>query len=138
MFSDTIMQLRYSHEVNGKPETWEEIAHRVAQSVLSVVKISDTIKYEIEKAIRERKFIPGGRFLAQAGRPFHQTSNCFMLEAEDTREGWGDLLQKSTVMLMSGGGIGIDYSNLRPFGALLKRTGGTSSGPLPLLKIVNE
>jgi ribonucleotide reductase alpha subunit len=66
------------------------------------------------------------------------TGNCFLLRAEDTREGWGDLLQKATVMLMSGGGIGIDYSDLRPSGARLKRSGGTSSGPLPLMKVVNE
>lgn len=66
------------------------------------------------------------------------TGNCFLLRAEDTREGWGDLLQKATLMLMSGGGIGIDYSDLRPSGARLKRSGGTSSGPLPLMKVVNE
>jgi ribonucleoside-diphosphate reductase alpha chain len=39
---------------------------------------------------------------------------------------------------MSGGGIGIDYSVFREQGALLKRTGGTASGPLPLAKSINE
>lgn len=139
MFSDTILNLRYAHEKpGGGLENWDDISKRVAENVLSVVNLPNDIKQEIERVIRERKFIPGGRFLAQAGRKFHQTSNCFLLRAEDTREGWGDLLNKATVMLMSGGGIGIDYSRLRASGTLLKRTGGTSSGPLPLLKIVNE
>lgn len=66
------------------------------------------------------------------------TGNCFMLRAEDTRAGWGDLLSKATRALMSGGGIGVDYSDLRPNGAPLKTSGGTSSGPLPLMKVVNE
>lgn len=65
-------------------------------------------------------------------------ANCFLLRAEDTREGWGDLASKATIMLMSGGGIGIDYSQLRPSGGLLKRSGGTSSGVLPLVKTINE
>ena len=64
--------------------------------------------------------------------------NCFMYRAEDTREGWGSLMRKSTVSLMSGGGIGVDYSDIRPKGALLKRSGGTSSGVLPLCNVVNE
>lgn len=139
MFSDTIMNLRYSHtKADGTIETWPEIAHRVAQSVLSVVRIDQKLKDDIEIAIRERKFIPGGRFLAQAGRQFHQTSNCFLLRAEDTREGWGDLASKAMTMLMSGGGIGVDYSDIRKSGAILKRTGGTSSGPLPLARTINE
>ena len=65
-------------------------------------------------------------------------NNCFLFRAEDTREGWADLMQKATTTLMSGGGIGVDYSNLRPKGAPIKRTGGVSSGPLSLMHMVNE
>jgi len=39
---------------------------------------------------------------------------------------------------MTGGGIGIDYSRLRPAGHVLQRTGGTASGPLPLMYAINE
>lgn len=138
-FSENIMSMRYSHtKPDGTKETWPEIAHRVATEVMSVVPVSKDTVREIERVIAERKFIPGGRFLAQAGRPFHMTSNCFMYRAEDTREGWGSLMRKSTVSLMSGGGIGVDYSDIRPKGALLKRSGGTSSGVLPLCNVVNE
>jgi len=41
-------------------------------------------------------------------------------------------------MLMTGGGIGINYNQIRPSGSVLKRTGGTSSGPLPLARVINE
>lgn len=137
-FADTIMKLRYSHDVDGRKETWEDISKRVVENVLSVRPVKKSIKDAIQYLIEERKFIPGGRFLAQAGRGYHQTNNCFLLRVEDTREGWGELANKATTMLMSGGGIGIDYSNLRPSGSLLKRSGGTSSGPIPLMKVVNE
>lgn len=147
-FSEDIMKLRYSWDkTDGTKETWEEIAERVVNNVFSVVtdvkdgkNIDEWIKLKNEtlEFIRERKFIPGGRFLAQAGRDYHQTNNCFLLRAEDTREAWGELLNKVTVMLMSGGGIGIDYSDLRPANTPLKRSGGVSSGVVPLMKIVNE
>ena len=138
-FAKDIMHLRYSWDKpDGSKETWKNIAKRVADNVLSTVDINKETKDEIYKIIADRKFIPGGRFLAQAGRKYHQTNNCFCLRAEDTREGWGSLIRKSTLALMSGGGIGIDYSNLRPTGSMLKSSGGTSSGVTPLVKIINE
>src|SRR3990172_7438425 len=137
-FAKNIMELRYSHEVEGRKETWEEISKRVVDNVISVSSISNSIKDAIQFLIENRKFIPGGRFLAQTGREYHQTNNCFLLRAEDTREDWGELMNKSSVMLMTGGGIGIDYSLLRPKGSQLKRSGGISSGMLPLAKVINE
>jgi ribonucleoside-diphosphate reductase alpha chain len=137
-FSNSIMELRYSWDVINGKETWSNIATRVPTNVLSVVPVNRDIVSNTINIIDQRKFIPGGRFLAQSGRMYHQTNNCFCLRAEDTREGWGDLLNKATLMLMSGGGIGIDYSELRSNGSILKRSGGTSSGPIPLMKTVNE
>ena len=86
----------------------------------------------------ERKFIPGGRYLYSAGRSFHQVNNCFLFRAEDSREGWADAMNKATSCLMTGGGIGFDYSALRPEGAKISRTGGTSTGPLALMHMINE
>ena len=67
------------------------------------------------------------------------TFNCFTLKAEeDSREEWGNIVKRASDCLMSGGGIGVDYSVLRPSGRTLSRTGGISSGPLPLMSSVNE
>jgi ribonucleoside-diphosphate reductase alpha chain len=133
------MKLRYSwKESNGVQESWNKIARRVTDNVLSAVSLPKDTKDAIYNAIQTRKFIPGGRFLAQSGREYHQTNNCFLLKAEDTREGWGELMNKTTTALMSGGGIGVVYSDIRPTGTPLKRTGGTSSGVLPLCRVINE
>jgi ribonucleoside-diphosphate reductase alpha chain len=66
------------------------------------------------------------------------TSNCFLFRAEDTREGWADLMSKACAALLTGGGIGVDYSAVRPKGTPIKRTGGFCTGPLALMEMVNE
>lgn len=67
------------------------------------------------------------------------TFNCYLLRAEeDTREEWSAVTWRAMSCLMTGGGIGIDYSRLRPAGKVLSRTGGTASGPLPLMYAINE
>src|SRR3990167_7291052 len=67
------------------------------------------------------------------------TYQCYLLRAEeDTREEWSDLTQRAMSCLMTGGGVGIDYSRLRASGRILNRTGGVSSGPIPLMYTVNE
>ena len=137
-FATTIMQQKYSHDIEGRKETWPEIAKRTAWNVMKSVNAPLGLIREVEKAIVERKFIPGGRYLAAAGRPFHQTQNCLILKAEDSREGWADLLQKSTMALMTGAGIGVVYSELRSEGKRVRKTGGIATGPLALMQIENE
>ncbi len=89
--------------------------------------------------MKEMKFLPGGRYLYYAGRVAKFYNNCYLLRAEeDTREEWAAVTWRAMSCLMTGGGIGIDYSRLRPAGKVLARTGGTASGPLPLMYSINE
>lgn len=67
------------------------------------------------------------------------TYQCYLLRAEeDTREEWSAVTWRAMSCLMTGGGIGIDYSRLRPSGQPLLRTGGKASGPIPLMHVINE
>lgn len=66
------------------------------------------------------------------------TGNCFLFRAEDSREGWSDLMYKATMSLMSGGGIGVVYSGVREEGRKIRKTGGYATGPLALMQMVNE
>jgi ribonucleoside-diphosphate reductase alpha chain len=142
-YANNIMELRYAHVVQGRKESWEDIAERVTWHVMRAPNWPyimpfphDTVD-AIRQMIIERKFIPGGRILSQAGRPYHQTDNCFCLRAEDSREGWAELAHKCVMMFMSGGGVGVDYSALRPYGSALQRSGGISSGPIPAIQMVD-
>jgi ribonucleoside-diphosphate reductase alpha chain len=84
-------------------------------------------------------FLPGGRYIYYGGRQAKYFNNCYIFKSpEDTREEWGRLLHSASDALMSGGGIGNDYTVFRPRGELLRRTGGTASGPIPLAMSVNE
>lgn len=129
-----IFKQKYSME--GK-ETWADTCKRVVTAVCADLLDAKT-KDKILNFMIERKFIPGGRYLYSSGRSFHQVNNCFLFRASDSREGWAELMQKVTASLMTGGGIGVDYSALREEGAIIKRTGGTSTGPLSLMHMVNE
>jgi ribonucleoside-diphosphate reductase alpha chain len=133
-FAHDIYKQKYSAD---GVEEWEDTCKRVVENVCSQLLDSET-KDKILKLMCERKFIPGGRYLFSSGRPFHQVNNCFLFRAEDSREGWADLMQKITSSLMTGGGIGVDYTPLREEGAKIKRTGGFSTGPIALMNMVNE
>lgn len=140
-FAHTIYKHKYAMKFeDGSSEEWEDTAKRVVTNVMASLgyKEDDEKVQKLINYLSERKFLPGGRYLYASGRPFHQTQNCLLLRAEDSREGWADLVQKATMALMTGAGIGIDYSDLREEGAPIRKTGGTSSGPISLMKMVNE
>lgn len=137
-FALTVMNDKYAHDVDDRKETWEEIAHRVATTTMASVKAPKSLVARIEKAIAQKKFMPGGRYLAACGRPYHQTQNCLLMRADDSREGWADLMYKASMALMTGAGIGIVYSDVRAYGKPIRKTGGTATGPIALMQMVNE
>jgi len=139
VFAKTITEQRYAHPLkDGTLENWDNISYRVAKHVMKSVNASKSLSERVHIAIRDRKFIPGGRYLYASGRPYHQTQNCLMLSVEDSREGWSDLLHKSSMALMTGAGIGVDYSKIRPEGKPIRKTGGKATGPTALMQMINE
>lgn len=138
-FSETIYKQKYSHTLkSGELESWDNIAFRVSKHVLKAVNAPQSQITHTHQLIRQREFMPGGRYLYATGRPYHQVNNCFLFRADDSREGWADLMHKATMALMSGGGIGSVYSDVRPEGALVRKTGGFSTGPIALMQMQNE
>ena len=133
-FAQDIYLQKYSKD---GVETWSDTAKRVTEAVCSQLLDTKT-KEKIYSIILDRKFIPGGRYLYSAGREFHQVNNCFLFRVEDSRESWSELMGKATSSLMTGGGIGVDYSRLREEGAKIRRTGGVSTGPIATMNMTNE
>jgi ribonucleoside-diphosphate reductase alpha chain len=141
-FSEDIFNLKYSHP---GADTWEELAHTLVEDVCGDLRsgerdlITRGEKAQLKKYIRDLKFVPGGRYLYYAGRKNRYYNNCFLLKAEeDTREDWANLSWKSESCLMTGGGIGVDYSVYRQSGRILQSTGGVASGPIPKMQMINE
>ena len=135
IFSEKIFKQKYQHD---GCETWTDLARTLATDVCENYLSSDDIN-ELTNIISDLKFIPGGRYLYYAGRENKFFNNCFLLKAEeDTREDWANLSWKTESCLMTGGGIGIDYSVYRGAGETLRGTGGTASGPIPKMQMINE
>lgn len=87
------------------------------------------------KAMANGLWIPGGRILAGAGTEKRVTlMNCYVNETvDDSMEGIMHALTNTALTLQQGGGIGTNFSTLRPEGALLKRTHTKASGPMPFM-----
>jgi ribonucleoside-diphosphate reductase alpha chain len=138
-FALEIMSHKYAHDKkDGSKESWKEISQRVPRHVLGAVDAPKWLIDEVSNRIHVRQFIPGGRYLYASGRPFHQTQNCLLMRAEDSREGWAQLMYNSSMGLMSGAGIGVDYSPVRAEGKPVRKTGGVATGPVALMQMVNE
>jgi len=126
-------------------DTWPERCRMIVEDVCGTMSgrrrrtLSISECDYLEKAMTQMKFLPGGRYIYYAGRPAHYFNNCFMLRAEeDTREEWASLVQRATSCLMVGGGIGVDYSRIRPKGRAIGKTGGIASGSVSLMQMINE
>lgn len=130
----TIFQTKYKHE---GAETWELLCEKLVRRVCDVLPKDE--QDELIQIMSNMEFIPGGRYLYYANRPVSFFNNCYLLKAEeDTREDWANLSWKSESCLITGGGIGIDYSVYRPAGSPISRTGGVASGPIPKMLMINE
>lgn len=134
-FSETIFKQKYAHE---GCETWNDLCRVLVEDVCGDLMTKDD-KAQLTNYMQDMKFIPGGRYIYYAGRQAKFFNNCYLLKAEeDSREDWANLSWKAESCLMTGGGIGVDYSVYRANGAPLGRTGGTASGPIPKMNMLNE
>ena len=134
-FSEDIFNTKYSHE---GAETFHELSCTLVNDVCQDQLTADE-KEQLIDHISNLRFIPGGRYLYYAGRDKKFFNNCYLLKAEeDNREDWAKISWEAESCLMTGGGIGVDYSVYRQEGQILKGTGGISSGPIPKMQMINE
>jgi len=134
-FSEDIFKYKYKHE---NANTWDELSRTLIEDVCQEY-ISKEEKEELIEMHTNMEFIAGGRYLYYAGRDNKFFNNCYLLKSlEDSREDWADLSWKGESCLMTGGGIGNDYSIYRAKGSVIKRTGGKASGPIGKMRMMNE
>lgn len=114
--------------------TWRRIAR-----ALAAVETKDQTIWEgrFFDILRDFRFLPGGRIQAGAGTSRQVTLfNCFVMgTVEDSMPGIFRALQESAITMQQGGGIGIDFSTLRPRGARAKTAGNIASGPVSFMHI---
>lgn len=114
--------------------TWRRIAQALAS-----VESSGRARWEkrFYKALEGFRFLPGGRIQAGAGTGRRVTLfNCFVMGTiDDSLDGIFDALKEGALTMQQGGGVGYDFSTLRPSGAPALSVGVTASGPVSFMQI---
>ncbi len=85
-----------------------------------------------------RRYLPNSPTLMNAGTPMGQLSACFVLDMPDNLDGIMDKVRETALIFQSGGGVGINYSRLRPAGSPVGSTAGAASGPVSFMGVVNS
>ncbi len=112
----------------------EQMWRRVADSIALVESTAEKRALwggRFYDALRDFRFVPGGRILAGAGSGHNVTYfNCYVIPSpDDSRSGILDNLKIMTEIMARGGGVGINLSSLRPRGSYIRTVNGTASGP---------
>jgi ribonucleoside-diphosphate reductase alpha chain len=127
-------------EYDGTPvdltvhDTWE----RIATALAAKEKDQEFWSKEFYEALESFKFLPAGRINAGAGTGDRNVTlfNCFVMGTiEDSLGGIYDGLKEAVLTMQQGGGIGYDFSTLRPQGAEVKGVAADSSGPLTFMDV---
>jgi|TARA_B100000315_G_scaffold245803_1_gene272284 ribonucleoside-diphosphate reductase alpha chain len=82
-----------------------------------------------------KHFMPNTPVLANFGNPLGMGSACFVIKVEDSIESIMDTLKKAAIIFKSGGGMGYNFSNIRPEGDIVSSTSGIASGPLSFMRL---
>jgi ribonucleoside-diphosphate reductase alpha chain len=138
--AEQIWDMKYRFkEADGTPidgsveDSWRRIARALAEVE------ADPAKWEAEfyAALEAFKFLPAGRITAGAGTGRSVTLfNCFVMGTiPDTMEGIFTGLKEAALTMQQGGGIGYDFSTIRPRGAEVKGVAADASGPLSFMDV---
>ena len=127
------------------PQMWDRVASAIADTEEEML--------EFRRILGDFRFVPGGRILAGAGAESEKTFyNCYVIPCEarhpadhypldypgdDSREAIFDTIKTMVDIMSRGGGVGINWSVLRPAKAYLKRISGTSSGPVGWMDVAS-
>ena len=114
-------------------DTWM----RVARAAASLESEPERRAGEFLELLSGYRFLPGGRILATAGTARTATlANCFVMGAiEDSVEGICAALREGAITLQQGGGVGYDFSTLRPRGFAADAVGAIASGPVSFMRV---
>ncbi len=120
-------------------QTFADTVARVADAIAAAEKPKQRARWAgaYRDALGAREFVPGGRILAGAGAGRNVTLfNCFVMgRIEDDLGAIFDGVKEAALTMQAGGGIGHDFSTLRPNGALVRSIGADASGPIAFMDV---
>ncbi len=131
-FARTIFASRHAAY---EDEPWVDACKRVAWQVADAEGGESRVKWfnAFRDELVSNRLMPGGRIWYGSGRPRGQLLNCFVIPTGDSREAWGKTLYDTVVIAGTGGGIGANFSPIRPRDFPIKGTGGKATGSVSLM-----
>src|SRR6056297_2377478 len=138
--AEQIWDMKYRlKEPDGTPvdATVEDTWRRIAKALAAVEKTPADWEDRFYAALEDFRFLPAGRIVAGAGTGRSVTLfNCFgMGTIEDSMGGIFEALKEAALTMQQGGGIGYDFSTIRPRGAAVAGVGADASGPLSFMDV---
>ncbi|SOC16214.1 ribonucleoside-diphosphate reductase class II [Rhodobacter sp. JA431] len=138
--AEQIWDMKYRlKEADGAPidASVEDSWRRVARDLASVETDPSAWEPRFYAALEDFKFLPAGRILAGAGTGRSVTLfNCFVMgTVPDSMGGIFDMLKEAALTMQQGGGIGYDFSTIRPRGAAVQGVAADASGPLSFMDV---
>ena len=138
--AEQIWDMKYRlKQADGTPVdlSVEDSWRRVARALAQVEKDPAAWEEPFYRALEDFRFLPAGRILAGAGTGREVTLfNCFVMGTiPDSMGGIFEMLKEAALTMQQGGGIGYDFSTIRPRGAEVKGVGADASGPLSFMDV---
>ncbi|QTN36501.1 adenosylcobalamin-dependent ribonucleoside-diphosphate reductase [Cognatishimia activa] len=138
--AESIWDMKYRFkEADGTPidQTVEDSWRRIARDLAKVEKDPSAWEDKFYAALEDFKYLPAGRITAGAGTARQVTLfNCFVMgTVPDSMSGIFDMLKEAALTMQQGGGIGYDFSTIRPRGADVKGVAADASGPLSFMDV---
>ena len=138
--SEQIWDMKYRFkQADGTPidRSVEDTWRRIARSLAQVEQDSALWEEKFYAALEDFKYLPAGRITAGAGTGRRVTLfNCFVMGTiPDSMAGIFDMLKEAALTMQQGGGIGYDFSTIRPRGADVLGVAADASGPLSFMDV---
>ncbi|MEP6065697.1 MAG: adenosylcobalamin-dependent ribonucleoside-diphosphate reductase [Paracoccaceae bacterium] len=138
--AEQIWDMKYRFkDADGQPldATIEDTWRRIARDLAKVESKPEEWEDRFYEALDDFKFLPAGRITAGAGTARSVTLfNCFVMGTiPDSMGGIFEMLKEAALTMQQGGGIGYDFSTIRPKGAGVKGVAADASGPLSFMDV---
>ncbi|MCF7790984.1 MAG: adenosylcobalamin-dependent ribonucleoside-diphosphate reductase [Victivallales bacterium] len=141
--SKDIWQRKYKFKGNNTLEedfTVEDTWRRVAKAIAEKEKEPKTREKEFYSILEDFKFLPAGRITANAGTGLDCVTmfNCYVLnDIDDSIEGIFETVKNAALTQKQGGGVGFDFSSIRPKSSSIQGCGAKASGPISFMQVLD-
>ncbi|MFQ6129732.1 MAG: adenosylcobalamin-dependent ribonucleoside-diphosphate reductase [Candidatus Hadarchaeaceae archaeon] len=125
----------FRNEKGEIAETPAQMFRRVARAIAKLDENPERSEREFYEVMSKLEFLPNSPTLFNAGTPLKQLSACFVLPVEDSLKSIFEAVENMALIEQSGGGVGFDFSKLRPKGDIVRSTKGVASGPVSFMRI---